>query len=65
MFSDKLEYMIIKEENQENKMEDVTSVTGHVTWSHTSIIWTPLYPLLEMDAPLAGNIIDSDYPLNM
>ena len=27
MCLDKLEYMIMKEENQENKMEDVTSVT--------------------------------------
>ena len=30
MSSDKLEYMIMKEENQENKMEDVTSVTEAV-----------------------------------
>ena len=27
MCLDKLEYMIIKEENQKNKMNDVTSVT--------------------------------------
>ena len=27
MCLDKLEYMIMKEKNQENKMEDVTSVT--------------------------------------
>ena len=27
MCLNKLEYMIMKEENQENKMEDVTSVT--------------------------------------
>lgn len=33
----KLEHMILKEKNQENKIKDITSVTDHAIESHFSI----------------------------